>query len=36
MAQVDPEHLAPLTAGWVTLLVASFILLGVLQHYADR
>jgi len=36
MAQVDPEHIAPLTAGWVTLLVGTFILLGVLQHFADR
>ena len=36
MAQVNPEHIAPLTAGWVTLLVATFLLLGALQHYADR
>jgi hypothetical protein len=36
MAQINEEHVAPLTMGWVVLLVTSFLLLGALNHYADR
>jgi hypothetical protein len=36
MAQISEEHLAPLTVGWVVLLVGSFLLLGVLNHVADK
>jgi len=36
MAQISPEHVQPLTIGWVTLLVASLLGIAALNHYADR
>ena len=36
MAQVSEEHIQPLTIGWVTLLVASLLVIAGLNHLADR
>lgn len=36
MAQVQEEHLFILTAGWVGLLVGTLLLLGTLNHFADK
>ena len=36
MAQVDADHLAPLTIGWVVLLVGTLLALGALNHYANK
>lgn len=36
MAQIDSEHITPLTVGWVTLLVASLLAIAALNHFADK
>lgn len=36
MAQVSPEHIQPLTTGFVTLLVGSILLIAALNHYANK
>lgn len=36
MAQVNPEHVQPLTVGFAVLLVASILALGALNHFADK
>jgi hypothetical protein len=36
MAQVNQEHVNPLTMGWTVLLVGSLLLIGVLNHFADK
>lgn len=36
MAQINPEHVTPLTMGWTVLLVASLLLIAGLNHLADH
>ena len=36
MAQVSPEHVTPLTIGWVVLLVASLLGISALNHIANK
>lgn len=36
MAQIQQEHIQPLTIGWVVLLVGSLMVIGFLNHYADH
>jgi|HubBroStandDraft_2_1064218.scaffolds.fasta_scaffold199757_2 hypothetical protein len=36
MAQVSPEHVQPLTTGFVVLLVASLLGIAALNHFADK
>ncbi len=36
MAQVSPEHVQPLTTGFVTLLVVSIGIIALLNHYSNK
>jgi hypothetical protein len=36
MAQVNAEHVQPLTIGFVTLLIASLLGIAALNHFADH
>jgi hypothetical protein len=36
MAQVSPQHIQPLTAGFVALLVGTTLALMALNKYANR
>jgi len=36
MAQVSPQHVQPLTMGFVGLLVFALLGLGVLNHVANK
>ena len=36
MPQVSPQHIQPLTMGFVALLVASLLGIGVLNKFANR
>lgn len=36
MAQISPQHTAPLTSGFVALLVFGVIAIGVLNHIANK
>jgi len=36
MAQVSPEHVTPLTQGFVILLIASLLGIAALNHFADH
>jgi hypothetical protein len=36
MAQVEDEHITPLTIGWVVLLLASLGGIALLNHFADK
>ena len=36
MAQVEPEHVMPLTIGWTALLVASLVAIAAMNHYANK
>jgi hypothetical protein len=36
MAQVSPQHVQPLTMGFVALLVGTLLALAAVNHYANR
>ncbi len=36
MAQISPQHVQPLTTGFVTLLVGALLGIAVLNHIANR